>query len=143
MESRLTKRRKQLGLTMKQVAEYVGVSEATVSRWESGAIANMRRDRIYKYAKILGVRPSFIMGEDAIGDELSFKLSDHERRVITAYHEQKEMQPAVDRILGIAEEPELYIAARGGKVKLDKETAAALAKSAKEAPNSAHNKDMF
>ena len=46
---------------MKQVAEAVGVSEATVSRWESGQIANMRRDRISTYAKVLQVRPTFIM----------------------------------------------------------------------------------
>lgn len=46
---------------MRQVAEAVGVSEATVSRWESGHIANMRRDRINNYAKILRVTPTFIM----------------------------------------------------------------------------------
>lgn len=46
---------------MKQVAEAVGVSEATVSRWESGQIANMRRDRINNYAKVLRVDPNFIM----------------------------------------------------------------------------------
>lgn len=46
---------------MKQVAEAVGVSEATVSRWESGHIANMRRDRINNYAKALRVDPNFIM----------------------------------------------------------------------------------
>ena len=48
-------RRKQLHLTLKEVADYVGVSEATVSRWESGNIANMRRDRIATLAKILKV----------------------------------------------------------------------------------------
>lgn len=61
MSSYLADRRKELGLTMKQVAEAVGVSEATVSRWESGQIANMRRDRISTYAKVLQVRPTFIM----------------------------------------------------------------------------------
>lgn len=61
MSNYLADRRKELGLTMKQVAEAVGVSEATVSRWESGQIANMRRDRIGTYAKVLQVRPTFIM----------------------------------------------------------------------------------
>ena len=37
-------RRKDLGLTMKEVASAVGVSEATVSRWESGDIRNMREE---------------------------------------------------------------------------------------------------
>ena len=65
MDNYLTKRRKDLGLTMKQVADAVGVSEGTVSRWESGAIANMRRDRIQALSKILNVSPNYIMtGED-------------------------------------------------------------------------------
>lgn len=61
MDKYLADRRKELGLTMKQIAEAVGVSEATVSRWEGGQIANMRRDRIKSYAEILRVDPNFIM----------------------------------------------------------------------------------
>ena len=64
MENILKERRLQLGLTMLQVAQAVGVSEATVSRWESGDIANMRRDRIAKLAKALQLRPSAVMGID-------------------------------------------------------------------------------
>lgn len=55
-------RRRELGLTIDDVAKYVGVSKATVSRWESGEIDNMRRDRIAALAKILRVSPLFIMG---------------------------------------------------------------------------------
>lgn len=51
----LRQRRKELCLTMKQVADAVGVSEATISRYESGNIKNMRRDRLDKYARILKV----------------------------------------------------------------------------------------
>jgi repressor LexA len=43
---------------MLEVAKLVGVSEATISRYESGNIKNMRRDRIEKYAKALQVSPS-------------------------------------------------------------------------------------
>lgn len=57
-------RRTALSLTQKDVADYVGVSEATVSRWESGHIDNMRRDRIAKLAKILQISPLVIMGVD-------------------------------------------------------------------------------
>lgn len=65
MGNYLSNRRKALGLTQKQIAELVDVSEATVSRWESGEIANMRRDRIAAYAKALKTTPSFIMsGEE-------------------------------------------------------------------------------
>lgn len=58
----LKNRRKELGLTMLEVAQKVGVSEGTVSRWESGDIANMRRDKIVLLAKALQLSPAFIMG---------------------------------------------------------------------------------
>lgn len=58
----LKNRRIELGLTMKEVATAVGVSEATVSRWESGDIANMKRDKIAKLATTLKVSPSVVMG---------------------------------------------------------------------------------
>lgn len=61
MSNYLSERRKQLGLTQKEVADAVGVAEATVSRWESGEIANMRRDRISALAKILKCSADFIM----------------------------------------------------------------------------------
>lgn len=61
MSNYLSERRKKLGLTQKEVADAVGVAEATVSRWESGEIANMRRDRISALAKILKCSADFIM----------------------------------------------------------------------------------
>ena len=66
METReiIKERRLELRLTMKEVADHVGVSEATVSRWEKGEIANMKRDKIVKLAEVLRVSPSVIMGWD-------------------------------------------------------------------------------
>ena len=66
---RLKERRKELNLTMLQVANKIGVSEATVSRWESGDIANMRRDKIVSLANALQVSPAFIMGEETEADQ--------------------------------------------------------------------------
>ena len=54
--------RSKLGLTLDDIARYVGVSGATVSRWESGDIENIRRDKIAKLAEILRVTPSYLMG---------------------------------------------------------------------------------
>lgn len=71
----LKQRRIELGLTMLDVAKLVGVSEATISRYESGNIKNMRRDRIEKYAKALRVSPSDFLDinddEDSYSPELS------------------------------------------------------------------------
>lgn len=49
---------------MKEVAKAVGVSEATISRWESGNIANMGRSKISALSKILDLSPAEIMGID-------------------------------------------------------------------------------
>lgn len=57
-------RRIELNMTMKEVADKVGVSEGTVSRWESGDIANMRRDKIMALAKVLDLSPNVIMEWD-------------------------------------------------------------------------------
>lgn len=63
MKDIIKSRRTELKLTLKEVADYVGVSEATLSRWESGIITNPRRDRIAALAKILNISPSVIVGE--------------------------------------------------------------------------------
>lgn len=58
----IKEKRIELGLTQKEVADYIGVTEATVSRWESANISNMRRDRIAKLSTILKMSPADIMG---------------------------------------------------------------------------------
>lgn len=50
------------GLTMKELAEKVGVSEATISRWESGEISNMKHKGIILLANALDISPNVIMG---------------------------------------------------------------------------------
>ena len=69
----LKSKRKELNLTMKQVADFVGVSEATVSRWESGNIANMGRDKIALLSQILKITPGAIAGYDLYQKELNKK----------------------------------------------------------------------
>lgn len=65
----LKQRRLELGLTMAEVAERVGVSEATISRYESGDIKNMRRERIGKYARALQVAPSEFIDDIIVTSE--------------------------------------------------------------------------
>ena len=64
LQDDLKNKRIELGMTMAELAKKVGVSEATISRWESGDIANMKRDKIVLLAKALHVSPIFIMGMD-------------------------------------------------------------------------------
>ena len=58
----LNSRRKELDMTMKELAVKVGVSEGTISRWESGKISDMRRDKIMALATALDISPAVIMG---------------------------------------------------------------------------------
>ena len=53
----IRQRREELHLSQLSVAKFVGVSESTVSRWESGNIANMKRNNIARLAKILQLSP--------------------------------------------------------------------------------------
>ena len=66
----IKQRRIELGFTMKQIADACGVSEGTVSRWESGEIANMRRDKIYALSKKLNISPAVLMGLDVPQDNV-------------------------------------------------------------------------
>lgn len=77
MNNFLKERRKELGLTMLDVANIVGVSEGTVSRWESGHIANMKRNHIAKLARTLNISPNIIIGindDEMYGDTLDDML---------------------------------------------------------------------
>jgi transcriptional regulator with XRE-family HTH domain len=58
----LKNRRTELVLTLQEIADYVGVSKPTVQRWESGNIANLRRDKISRLAEILKTDPAYLMG---------------------------------------------------------------------------------
>lgn len=61
LSSVIKQRRKELGLTLAQVADMVGVAEATVQRWESGNIKSVRYDKIGKLSEALKVRPESLM----------------------------------------------------------------------------------
>ena len=62
MAQRIKALRQEKGLTLEQVAEVVGVGKSTVRKWETGMIANMRRDKIADLAKALGTTPAYLMG---------------------------------------------------------------------------------
>lgn len=85
---KLRHRRKLLGLSMKEVADRIGVSEATVSRWESGDIANMKRNYIKEYANVLRVSPLYIMGDDTSYVEVDDDMTD----VFEAFRNRPEMK---------------------------------------------------
>lgn len=58
----MKERRLQLNKTLEEVGSVVGVSKATIQRYEKGAITNIPSDKIEKIAKALSTTPAFLMG---------------------------------------------------------------------------------
>ena len=62
MARKIKQLRQEQGLTLEQVANVVGVGKSTVRKWETGMIANMKRDKIAALAKALHTTPAYLMG---------------------------------------------------------------------------------
>lgn len=98
----LKNRRIELHLTMKEVADKVGVSEGTISRWESGDIENMRRDKIMALAKALQISPAVIMEwEDPTtvhtdGQSESYYVDAETRQLAQELHDNPELSVMLD-----------------------------------------------
>lgn len=58
-------RRRELDMTLEEVAKQVGVSRQTMSRYETGVIGNIPSDKIELLAKVLRTTPAYIMGWEA------------------------------------------------------------------------------
>lgn len=79
-------RRLELELTMKDVAKALGVSEATVSRYESGEIQNMGIDKIEMLAKVLRCSPGYLMSwEDYPNSTIQSSLTHDEASLLDLY----------------------------------------------------------
>ena len=72
MSKRIYELRKKNGLTLEQVAAVVGVGKSTVRKWETGMIANMKRDKIALLAKALHTSPAYLMGWEENADVTHF-----------------------------------------------------------------------
>ena len=93
MAQRIKMLRNEKGLTLEQVANIVGVGKSTVRKWETGMIANMKRDKIAALAKALGTTPAFLMGWEE-QEEKPFpteeKLTDGEKVWLELYRKTPE-----------------------------------------------------
>jgi len=73
--SEITKRLKELrlknGYTLAELAELINVKEATVQRYESGEIKNLKHDTVVKLAEILHCTPSYLMGWEDVTETVS------------------------------------------------------------------------
>lgn len=92
-------RRLELGLTLKDVANALGVAESTVSRYESSDIQNMGIDKIEALAKVLQCEPTYLMGWES-HIKVDFHLSSEEKELIIEYRKADSIsKEAVRRLL--------------------------------------------
>ena len=65
ISEKISTRRKQLNLSLQDVADFVGVSKSAVFYWENGRTKSLKLDYIYLLAKKLKVEPSSLVYDDA------------------------------------------------------------------------------
>lgn len=101
--NRLYELRTKKGYTMEKLAEMIGVSKGTISKWEKGSIKNMRQDKVLLLAEIFNVSPTYIMGYEENKNiekftELYSQLNSAQQTLIDnmliALIEKQEVQPA-------------------------------------------------
>lgn len=71
---KMKNKRETLGITLKEIAEEIGVQEATVQRYESGnGIKSVPYDKIVAISKVLKCSPAYLMGweNEQTSDETS------------------------------------------------------------------------
>jgi len=62
LNERIHRQRIAVGKTLDEVGRNVGVSRATVQRWETGTIKEMRRDKLVALSRALHTTPDYLMG---------------------------------------------------------------------------------
>lgn len=91
---KICERRKELGLTLEEVGQAVGVGKSTVRKWENGLIKNMGRDKIAALAAVLKMSPVELVPGDYRPPE-SISKDDMDR--LEALHQDPQLGLLFDR----------------------------------------------
>lgn len=103
---RIKKARNDKNISQTELAIAINISKQNLYKYENNIITNIPSDKIEAIAKYLKISPCYIMGWDnnAKIKTNQMLLSNHEQTVITAYRDKPEMQPAVDKLLGVSDD---------------------------------------
>ena len=91
MSRKIKELRTAKNMTLEQVAKIVGVGKSTVRKWETGMIANMKRDKIALLATALSTTPAYLMGwneEESVQDTIA--LSENEQYILDLFRQVPE-----------------------------------------------------
>lgn len=91
---RIKSRRKELGLSADDVASALGVSRATVYRYESSYIEKLPTSALEPLAKVLKCSPGYLMGwDETISNDLN--LTKLETQIIIQYRNADQLDKAL------------------------------------------------
>ncbi len=93
---RIRKYREKSGLSQKELAEKINVSNSRISNWEQG-INRPDADILADLCRALNVSPSELLDVRLAPED----LNEQERKVIMAYRTKTDLQNAVNILLGI------------------------------------------
>lgn len=96
--TRIRKYREKAGISQKELAGMIGVSNSRISNWEQG-INRPDADILAELCRVLNVSPSELLDVRLAPED----LNEQERRVIMAYRAKTELQNAVNILLGVDE----------------------------------------
>lgn len=72
---RIQQRRKALNISVVDIAAYTGLSKATIHRYESGDIKDIKLPVLETIAEILCVNPMWLLGKSEIMERLEYKTT--------------------------------------------------------------------
>ncbi len=82
---RIKEKRKEAGLNQKELAAKVGLSEASVSKYEHGKVEDATHNMLNKFADVLGVSIAWLLGLEEKQKENASLLSTEEKRLVDGF----------------------------------------------------------
>ena len=93
------------GITGSQLASGIGVSTGNIFDWKSGRSAP-KPEALCKIAEYLNCSTDYLLGRTSAPDQPMQFQTTKEQQILAAYKAHPELQPAIDKLLGIEEETE-------------------------------------
>ena len=91
------------GITQRQLSEATKISSGNISDWKSGKSAP-KPEAISKIACFLNCSTDYLLGRTTAPEQPMQFQTTKEQQILEAYKAHPELQPAIDKLLGIEEE---------------------------------------
>lgn len=88
--NRIEQRRKQLGLTLDDIAQEIGLAKSTIQRYEKGTIETIKLPIIEAIARVLSVNPAWICGKT---DDMKTELKPEPSNIVSFPNNMSPLPP--------------------------------------------------